>query len=425
MNKVVFTILVIAIVGILSCDTASNIEPLDESFFIKMYAGIGVGDQEGNDIIATSDGGLLIAGTSVDETKNTSEILLIKTDNKGNEEWKYGAAIDLGATSFSVAKSVIELAGSYLVGGTVDSAGVDRSIIMEIGLAGSLLNATLIQTDSLGTIYSNSLSKLTYNPNGTGILVSGNTYHPIGTDAVNLNGFIRLYDTDLIPISLLGEDIKYFGVEGDDYVTGAYEITDQNLIGDDKTKFIVFGHSDFRSPGGDKDFYYIGFNEFYTESPGMQQVLNTGDEVSNYLTQAFNKFWMMGSSDGTQMFLVGWEFKKVVTDWSPVNGSGEIGDNNASEGKGVAVQDDNKNIIVGDVSFSTDDREIYLARVGANFSSDSSDWPKIFGTSSSAYSSSAVITLLDGSIVIVGTADLEPIKKIIVIKTGPNGEMSF
>ena len=32
---------------------------------------------------------------------------------------------------------------------------------------------------------------------------------------------------------------------------------------------------------------------------------------------------------------------------------------------------------------------------------------------------------VDGSIVIVGTADLEPIKKIVVIKTGPNGEMSF
>ena len=425
MSKVLFTILLIAIAGILSCDTASNIEPLDESFFIKMYAGIGVGDQVGNDIIATSDGGLLIAGTSVNETDNTSEILLIKTDNKGSEEWKYGAALDLGPTSFSVAKSVIELPGSYLVGGTVDSAGVDRSILMEIGLGGNLLNATLVQTDSLGTVYSNSLSKLTYNPNGTGILVSGNTYHPHGPDSVNLNGFIRLYDLQLNPIALLGSDIKYFGVEGDDYVTGAYEITDQNLIGDDKTKFMVFGHSDFRSLGGAKDFYYIGFNEFYQESPGMQQVLNTGDEVSNYITQENNKFWMVGSSDGTQMFLVGWEFKKVVTDWSPINGSGEIGDKNDSEGKGVAVQADNKYVVVGDVSFSTGNREIYLARVGANFSFDSSDWPKTFGTSSSAYSSSAVIALSDGSIVIVGTADLEPIKKIVVIKTGPNGEMSF
>ena len=48
-----------------------------------------------------------------------------------------------------------------------------------------------------------------------------------------------------------------------------------------------------------------------------------------------------------------------------------------------------------------------------------------FGNESSAYSAKDVIVLADGSIVTLGTADLEPIRKIVVIKTGPNGETSF
>ena len=94
-------------------------------------------------------------------------------------------------------------------------------------------------------------------------------------------------------------------------------------------------------------------------------------------------------------------------------------------GAGVAVQSNKRFVVVGDQLEPLDSKGIYLARVDINFRFASPPWPKTYGTSTSTYSSSAVTTLQDGSIVLVGTADLEGIEKIIVIKTGPNGEMTF
>ena len=85
-----------------------------------------------------------------------------------------------------------------------------------------------------------------------------------------------------------------------------------------------------------------------------------------------------------------------------------------------------KFVLASDVIYTVNEHsEIYLARVGKNDRAIKSPWPKIYGTTASTYSASAVTVLTDGSIVTVGTADLQPIKKIIVIKTGPDGQMSF
>jgi hypothetical protein len=432
MNKLVSTILIVAVSGFWGCDTPSTIVPLSEQFFVKMYAGINEGDQFGNDIIATSDGGFLIAGTSVNAVDDTKEILLIKTDNKGNEEWTYGASSDFGITSISVAKSVVELPGSYLIGGTL-SGVVDQSILIEVDFGGNFLNSTTVLTNDGGKTYSNTLSKITIGTSG--ILISGNTKHPVSSlDSINFNGFVGLYDANLDSISIAGKGTHYFGLEGNDFVTGAYEVKDQvNNIGSDSSKFLVFGSSDFRIVQGDKDFYYIGLDEIFEITPGMTSTRfsSTGDQTAMYVTEFNDSYWLIGDSDKSQMFLVGWKFDaNGATDWSSLIGSGIVANpnipaGNLLEGKGVAVQKDNEYVVVGDVVRTAENREIYLARLSNNFGLDSPDWPKTFGTNTSAYTVSAVTTIADGSIIVVGTADLEPIKKIIVIKTGPDGEMSF
>jgi hypothetical protein len=435
MNKLVNIILIVAVTGILACDTSSSITPLSEQFFVKMYAGINEGDQFGNDIIATSDGGFLIAGTSVNVVDDTKEILLIKTDNKGNEVWTYGATNDFGITSVSVAKSVVELPGSYLVGGTL-SGVVDQSILIEVDFDGNFINSTVVLTNEVPTLYSNTLSKITVG--ASGILVSGRTKHPVSSiDSVNFNGFIGLFDAGLSPILIAGKDSHYFGLEGDDFVAGAFEVKDQfNNVGGDSSRFLAFGSSDFAALGGEKDFYYVGLTQTFGVSPGMTttKFSDTGDQTASYVTEFNDSYWMVGDSDQSEMFLVGWKFEAnngTEPDWLSALNSGRITDTNlpvdatALEGNGVAVQKDNKYVVVGDVVFTAENREIYLARVNGNFTLDSPVWPKTFGTNTSAYTASAVTTLADGSIIVLGTADLEPIKKIIVIKTGPNGEMSF
>jgi hypothetical protein len=133
---------------------------------------------------------------------------------------------------------------------------------------------------------------------------------------------------------------------------------------------------------------------------------------------------MIGETDeiGTKMFMTGWLYS--TNKWDPRNSS-DIDGSTGVAGKGITVQTTGNYVIVGDETITTDvHTEVHLSRVDGSLAIKP-PWPKTFGAVTATYSSSAVITLQDGSIVIVGTADLQPVKKILVIKTGPNGEMSF
>ena len=428
MNKAIPVLFLAVAIGIFACDTTDSIAPLSDSFFVKFYAGISEGDQFGEDIIATTDGGLLIAATSRN-TDGSSEILLIKTDEKGNELWTYGASGDL-AEPISVAKSVIELPGSYLVGGTVSTGNLDRSILMEVDFNGNLVNYSLVYTDSANNTVpvSNRLSKVTIGESG--ILVSGETNHFAGK-ADGINGFMGLFDADLDTIPKSTGANVYFGLNGDDIITGAYEVLDTLGYGDPltPTHFLVFGSAQNIDVTKGYDFFYADFNSDYSPNTDVQPgiVPKAGDQKSAYVTreEGQDNFWMIGETDtpGLQMFMIGWFYNNTF--WDTKYEKGDIGNSEGVAGKGITVQSFGNQVIVGD---SIDDpgvhTEIQLSRVD-QFGNINAPWPKNYGAVTSTYSSSAVITLQDGSIVIVGTADLQPIKKVLVIKTGPNGEMSF
>lgn len=428
MNRVSVIILVIAAAGIWACDTPSNITPINESFFVKLYAGVGEGNQQGIDIIATTDGGLLIAGTSIDETANTSEIILIKTDEKGNEVWTSGASSTFGISANSEAKSVLELPDGYLIGGTIEvpSLNITRSILIKTDFDGNFLDSVLIITKDLGFEHYNNLSKITRTHSN--IVVSGETGHP-SASGVMRNGFIGLYNTSLLPVPIGLDTIKFFGLELDDFVTGAFEIDDTTTISaNGGTRYIAFGNSiDLNT--GDRTFYYVGFRDDYLilKDIGITRIPGGGKQISNYVSRNNDIYWMIGETDqpGPQMFLVGWSHSTGSNNWNVTGGSNEVGNSTDVVGKGVSILAENNYVVVGDISLTGGSTsEIHLSKVD-NFRDINGQWPKTYGTSTSTYTSSAVTTLQDGSIIIVGTADLEPIKKIIVIKTGPNGEMSF
>jgi hypothetical protein len=429
MNKGILVILIAAI-GLWTCDTKDSIVPLNESFFVKFYAGISEGDQFGEDIIATTDGGLLIAATS-ENTDGSSEILLIKTDNKGNEEWTYGSS---GLGNNIVGKSVIELTDGYVVGGTTSTGPLDRSILIKVDFNGSLINSMTVFTDSLfnGTNIkvSNTLSKIT--EGHSGILVSGETLH-FAAKGDGINGFIGLFDKFTLDSIESIRDSKtyktYFGLQGDEIITGAYEMEDTLKDTETATRFVAFGSTpNLISPLIGYDFFITNFKKDYSIPGGIDAdpVQKDDDQTSSYVTRDGDNFWMIGKTDktgiGTKIFMTGWTYRD--DNWSTIN-SDDIDGSTGVTGKGISVQTSGNYVIVGDETIITDvQTEIHLSRVGSDLAIKP-PWPKNYGTSSAIYSSSAVVTLADGSIVIVGTADFNPIKKIVVIKTGPNGEMSF
>jgi len=444
MSRLLLIIFSALTLGLSSCDTTSNVKPRNEDYFIKFYGGVNAGNQFANDIIATSDGGLLIAGTS-ENNDGTKELILIKTDAKGTQEWIYGAGQDLGILK-SQGKSVIEIPNvGYVVGGiTNDGINPERSVLIKVDFNGNKLIDPLkiITKDTIANIeHANRLSKIT---NGhSGILVSGETDHPSG--GAGLNGFIGLVDEQLLtPIAVPPNSslfIHYFGSDSEDKVTGAYEIVDTinsitTGIGRDASRFLIFGSTDVKTTG-EFDFYYAGFTKSFGPSPGIgvSTIVRGWDgsnEFSNYLTRLDDTYLMIGefNNSNSQIFLVGWNINPTYPpappspDWKTIPGSGRISPSDNVIGKGLSIQNPSRINLVGDVKFSIDHTEIFLAGMGKNLSINS-PWPKIYGATASTYSASAVTTLADGSIVVAGTADLQPIKKIIVIKTGPDGQMSF
>jgi hypothetical protein len=423
MNRPLYIILLLAAIAIWGCDTVNNVKPRNEDFFIKMYAGIKPGDQMGIDLIETSDGGFLIAGTS--DSLGSKEIILVKTDSKGNEEWTYGASLDIGANINSTAKSVIELADGYLVGGIIEGT-INKSVLLKTDFSGNFSNYVTISTDSLPITYYNELSKITLGHSG--ILVSGETGLPRAA-GLKRNGFISLYNEDLSPNPIGNDTIKIFGLQDDDFVTGAYEVEDTATISKNNgTRFLAFGNSiDLTTQ--ERTFYYVNFNGGFDiiNDIGDTRIPGGGTQISNYVTRRGDVYWMVGETDqpGPQMFMVGWQYSQVLSDWNPVGGSPEVGNSQNVSGKGIAIQSSGNYVLVGDFIINPNvHTEIHLSKVD-NFRSIRDPWPKTFGTNTSTYSAGAVITLQDGSIVLVGTADLEPVKKIVLIKTGPDGQMSF
>ena len=291
MSRALLVIFSILTIGLYSCDTTSNVKPRNEDFFIKFYAGISTGDQFANDIIATTDGGLLIAGTS-ENKDGTKELILIKTDAKGNQEWIYGAGQDLPGEP-SEAKSLVELSDGYVVGGVKDEGSFERSILLKIGFSGTLINGptTIVTADTIP--HYNRLSKVTLGQSGD-LLVSGITDHPSGSGGTKDNVFIKLFNQDLTPKPAGGGfETLYVGGDGNDETVGAYEIMDiTNNVNSDSIRYLIFGQTDVN---GNKDFYYVGVTRSFSSVDS--KIINAiGEQEANYVTQFNDQYWVVGKS---------------------------------------------------------------------------------------------------------------------------------
>ncbi len=419
-------LIIMMLLTVAACDTPEEVRPRNTSFFVKMYAGLQEGDLYANDIIATSDGGLLLAGTAYNKD-GTTEIVLIKTDERGNEVWKYGAYQDLFQPTEAV--SVVESTDGYIVGGNLLQQPT-TAILLRIDLQGqSLLDSGLvITTDPDATPKENTLSKITLG--SSGLLVSCNTRAITPNGDQGINGYVALYDAQTlnkVVVSGVPRE-KYFGLAADDFVTGAFEVADNTNIGNDNARYLVFGYTYEPNTNSDFDFYYIGISEAFDDP--LPQIKNglierSGNQTGAYVSRFNDTFWMVGTSDlnGDQLFISGWRFTGGNdNDWVPF--AREITSSEGVRGSGIALPNSDQYVLAGTKEFTNQRKEIYLDRYDF-FAGNTTRFPLTFGTNTAAYQGSAVVVLPDGAIVVSGTADLDPVKKIVIIKTGPDGEMSF
>jgi len=96
----------------------------------------GSGEDHGDSVVETSDGGYIIAGSTQSYGNGSSDVYLIKTDSSGTEEWSQ----TFGGSEYDYSDSVVETSdGGYIVAGSTESYGAGGSDVW------------LIETDSSGT----------------------------------------------------------------------------------------------------------------------------------------------------------------------------------------------------------------------------------------------------------------------------------
>lgn len=415
------SIVLLSFILFLSCDTSNSVEPRFNNFFVKI---IGIeGNQYGNDVIQSADGGYIIAGKTQIRDGEIAYFSVIKTDSIGNTQWFYPPVPNSGIEGEAV--SVVEIAdGSIIVGGTRMFNNTSRSIILKLGSSGNFEKSKEFITNEGNIDYLNSLSKITISASDT-ILISGDTNQPrTPGNVTNPNGYFGLLDFDLNRLEFSGADsIQIVGLDDDsDHLTGAFRTSYPNDF-----KYVVLGYSDVK---GDDDFFY----EFYKDEAGPPSAVGyfiaANDQRSKGVTEYQSNFYLIG----TNYLLPNFQAVTGKVTIKDTDSQDDIAEeslnylplNDQAFGKSLALQGTNEYIFNVDVGFVDVDDEINRSTIlglnGATF--NFVDWSKTFGVEGRNYANTVIIDR-SGSVVTVGTLDLESQFKVVLIKTGPNGEMSF
>lgn len=186
------------LIAIVSCDTASIIDPPDESFFLKYYGG--EGNQQGVDAVLNSDGTITLFGTTV--VGGIEQLYLVNIEQNGRIVWEKTVATPTAASAKD-----IELTndGRLVIVADLSNTDVEHDIlIMTVSLDGNVIASTTTGLKDGGGVNTDETA-ISVTQTTDGFIVSGSTNNldlkPIGTggsndtrDALHLRYFDDLTD---------------------------------------------------------------------------------------------------------------------------------------------------------------------------------------------------------------------------------------
>ena len=405
--SVLFTLMFI----IQGCTTPESIGPRFESYFIKYFGSSG--DQYGEDVARTLDGGYIMVGTSDpdrsmmdNEFTDDEDIILVKTDSAGNEEWSQYYDVT-GISDFG--KAVIPTSNGYLVvgdGGIL--TGLD-GIYFETDLMG---NAGSFNTIDEGGIEEfENVTRLI-----DGYIITGSTSNVKSEQNSDLKDFltIKIFD-DLTP-DPSWEQNKISGREGSDFGIKAFPRPANPSI------ITVFGYTD--DPEEDISVYDGDtFNsiEFDGSVTGIDRYYGDTDaEVCADVSETPGGFLMIGSKmRGLVSDIYYVKTTGVATTTYALSVFQEFGLNLA--GRSIVSTIDNRVLHLGEITYINGNKDIFLGKTNLD---GSTQWYRTFGDSGQE-KAAKVIQNPDGTIVFTGTMNLSGQNKLFLIKTNSSGQLNL
>ncbi|HCR54560.1 MAG TPA: hypothetical protein DIW27_09100 [Cytophagales bacterium] len=160
------------VITTIGCDTASTIDPPDESFFLKFYGE--EGNQKGVDAVLNADGTITLYGSTEarDVTgKKVKQLYLVNIQQNGQLVWQ--RIIDTGKNT--TAKDIeLTTDGRLVIVGDVENTPTERDIIiMTLSLDGSEISRALIAYDTVGQPTDETANSVTQTNDG--FIVVGST----------------------------------------------------------------------------------------------------------------------------------------------------------------------------------------------------------------------------------------------------------
>ena len=404
-----------------SCDTDRNIEPPEDSYFLKYYGH--EGDQTGVDMIVNSDNTFFLFGTTKLPGKAT-QLYLVKADARGMVMWEktYGGlyddeeARDIEPTS----------SGGIVMVANIKTVLGDRDImIMTLDTTGIVIDSSGYSLPGNLDEFANSVSETL---NGS-FIVSGYTSNvtskpkpPSQADNDRRDALhVRFFnDLQVYPNSW-------------SHVDGGPGTFDEGIRTIETTAdvFYFFGLSNERTLSiNNNDFWIVqlGQNGDATGRLIVPGVL-TNDETSRSMARG-NGFVMIGSSvdasGDSSMYLV--KFRNSINFNSTAAGNIEYAKPLSSSGNlsGISIYSSSQfsgYIVLGNERDGNANGDIFLSRVGNNLDQELSP-VRIGGVCEDQ--AGAVIELSDGRIMIIGTIrtgdDCE--SKMALIKVNRDGKFA-
>ncbi|MEQ9413917.1 MAG: hypothetical protein RIF39_08805, partial [Cyclobacteriaceae bacterium] len=245
MNKGWIYLLVFSVL-VLSCDTASNIEPPENSFFLKYYGN--EGNQEGVDAVVNPDGTVTLFGTS-EELNLGKQLYLVNIQPNGLINWErtYGASQD------EIAKDLILTSDNRLalVADIQNSQTEHDILVLTLSLDGGIIASDTIKFFNGGTSTDETANSITQISDGFIIAGSTNnlTIKPTGSGPVN--------DTrDALHVRLFDDLSEYPSTWRKGTGPGTYD-DGLKVIEVATNQFYFFGTSDTPNRDGDLSFYVL------------------------------------------------------------------------------------------------------------------------------------------------------------------------
>ncbi len=299
--RIGFIALVIQLV-VGACDSSSNLDDPNSSYFVKFYGGDG--DQTGDDIVALPDGTFILFGTTkASGAEKTSQWYLVKADAKGNVVWekRFGGlnneeARDIELTS---ANTLVAVGNTY-------TTPTDRDImLMTFTLDGTKVDSTTVSLGTPGT--DEDAASVTVISNG--FIVAGST-----NNTSLKAGSLANDQRDAVHLRFTPALVQYPNSWARSYGPGTYDAAGK-VIEISPTQFYVFGYSNKNvagQPVANLNFWVYGIGQF--GSPNSNEY-TIGDPNSDEILSSVS---VKVTSGATDYFISGMTYTLTATRQSDV-----------------------------------------------------------------------------------------------------------